>query len=66
MAPAPMRALSKAYWEMGTDGQSKFGNPRHRCGDEVDGDKYEGACTSEDCDYAYEADYEYLLEMRDN
>lgn len=35
-----------------------------QCGEAVEGDKYEGACTNEECDYSYEADYEAIIEAR--
>ena len=34
------------------------------CGEAVEGDKYEGACTNEECEYSYEADYEAIIEAR--
>jgi len=37
-----------------------------QCDDGLEGDKYEGYCTNDECDYTYEADYEYLMEMRNN
>lgn len=36
------------------------------CDSGLEGDKYEGHCTNEECDFAYETDYEYLIEMRNN
>jgi len=35
------------------------------CDAPLEGDKYEGHCTEEDCDYTYEADYEAIIEARE-
>lgn len=35
------------------------------CDSPLEGDKYEGHCTDDDCDYGYEADYEAIIEARE-
>ena len=34
------------------------------CDSALDGDKWEGECTDNDCDYTYTTDYESFLEVR--
>lgn len=35
------------------------------CGAPVEGDKWEGRCTDEECDYSYEDDYESIIRDRE-
>ena len=34
------------------------------CDSVLEGDKWEGECSEEDCDYTYTTDYEAILEVR--
>ena len=34
------------------------------CDGVLEGDKWEGECSEEDCDYTYTTDYEAILEVR--